>query len=381
MAKFVSNTSTLLDVRKNFINASGRVDLVSDLTNYTDNGADYLIQRASDYLDFKYLNHKSVQRYQYDILSGEYFHQIPNLIGIKDMGNDHEGGVWLSNGDGRSRLTQASIGWMRSEIGSPVADLDTDAPKYYALVHSHLAESQLGLRKYESSPTSFNGDFDDDSTWVIATGFSIADGKMTNDGINAGAAIHASAVTSGKTYLVEFEILDMTDGTLTIALGTESYEISDNGKYRTEITADGTSVSITCSSDFDGSIDNILLKRVSNEYVREFTYDFEDVQFAEGTDLTSMYKNAGLFIMYPSDARYTVTVFGYFRSNRLTSDTSVNFWTVNHPDALLQATLYYLELTHRNTAGQNDALNGLRTIMDPVEKAHILATTNYRWLD
>lgn len=379
MARYISNPSSLLDIRKNFIAASGRVDLVVDTIDYSDNGADYFIQRAVDFLDFSYPHEKSIQRYQFDIVSGEYFHRIPKLIGIRDQGEDHEGGVWLSSSDSMIRLKQANVGWMRDNISRPVSSLDTNTPKYYALVHHHLAESQLGLRKYEAATEEF--DFSNSDGWTLVSSWSIANGKMTAGGSVAGDAQYSTGITANKSYLLEVEVGDRTAGTVTISFGTESVEISANGPHRFEITPTDNLMEVDCTAAFDGSLDNISLKEISNSYQYKFTYDFEDVHYPTGTDTASMFKDAGLLFMSPADGRYTITVFGWFRSKLLSSDTDVNYWSSVHPDALLQAAMFQLELTHRNTQGQQDALNGLTAIMNPVLNAKALSNTNYRWLD
>lgn len=381
MATRFTTGKTLLDIRKNFVAATGRYDLVQDTSSYADNGADFFIQQGSDFLDFSYHNLKSIQRYSFDILSGEYFWNIPNLIGIEDKGEYKEGGVWLSSSTGLKRLEGSNLGWMRDSFSRPVSGLTTAKPSYYAIVHSQLAESQQSLRLLESTPTSFNGTFNDATGWTISSGFSIANGKMTNDGVNAGSASFSTSLVVGKTYRVSFNISGMSTGSLTLKFGTPNTIASENGPHRVDLTITNNLLEITCTSDFDGSIDNIELRQVSNTYKGEFSWDFEDVDFSVGSDLTSMFKNVGLLLMSPSDSRYTVTVFGYFRSKTLSNNTDLNFWSVNHSSVLVIASTLILEMFYRNTQGQNDAMNSLRALISPVENMRILSKPFSRTMD
>lgn len=56
------------------------------------------------------------------------------------------------------------------------------------------------------------------------------------------------------------------------------------------------------------------------------------------------------------DKEYQIEVFGTFLSRPFTSDESQTYWSVAYPDILLQAAMYKLEVTYRNTEGANDHL-------------------------
>lgn len=77
----------------------------------------------------------------------------------------------------------------------------------------------------------------------------------------------------------------------------------------------------------------------------------------------------GLLILSPPDEKVVLEIHGQFYSTYLERDTDTSFWSVNHPDVLLLAALYQLEvLYHRNTQGANDYLLQLDRILDDLDK-------------
>ena len=59
----------------------------------------------------------------------------------------------------------------------------------------------------------------------------------------------------------------------------------------------------------------------------------------------------GLIILPPTDQVITIYVYGKFYSLPLVNDTDENYWSVNHPDILVIATMRAIEVTSRNITG------------------------------
>lgn len=115
----------LLAIRKQFIEQSGRHDLVVDLTDYADNGADYYINAASRELDteiFQVLGAKGVHYAVIDPSSA--FVPLPRCRTIEY--------VWVVDGNGRGLLTYLSFPSLRN-LGA----LDDGLPRYYAPVNTN----------------------------------------------------------------------------------------------------------------------------------------------------------------------------------------------------------------------------------------------------
>lgn len=75
----------LLEIRKWFIQDSGRFDLVKDITNYEDNGADKYIQAGQRYLDRLVSYKNQFARVFRQVDYGSYFVRFKNARTIEDV--------------------------------------------------------------------------------------------------------------------------------------------------------------------------------------------------------------------------------------------------------------------------------------------------------
>jgi hypothetical protein len=90
-------------------------------------------------------------------------------------------------------------------------------------------------------------------------------------------------------------------------------------------------------------------------------YDIEDlILYTAGTGAGHWTYN-GIVVMPPPDSTYTISVWGLFYSPTLlatlagaTWTQTKSFWTEEHPETLLLAALYKLEVFYRNTEGAKD---------------------------
>jgi hypothetical protein len=90
-------------------------------------------------------------------------------------------------------------------------------------------------------------------------------------------------------------------------------------------------------------------------------YDIEDlILYTAGTG-TGHWTYNGIVVMPPPDSTYTISVWGLFYSPTLlatlagaTWTQTKSFWTEEHPETLLLAALYKLEVFYRNTEGAKD---------------------------
>jgi len=85
-------------------------------------------------------------------------------------------------------------------------------------------------------------------------------------------------------------------------------------------------------------------------------------------DATEDYEYNGIIISPPPDEASQLEVFGLFYSPPLSSDSDTSYWTVNHPEILLMAALYHLEVSYRNTEGANDWLGAIGIQLAEIEK-------------
>jgi hypothetical protein len=93
-------------------------------------------------------------------------------------------------------------------------------------------------------------------------------------------------------------------------------------------------------------------------YLNEFSRDADGL-LLQPSGVTA-FEYTGITWRPPADAEYTVTVIGQFYSPELSSDSDKNFWTEVHPDLVILATLYVIEVAYRNSEGANDWYNALK---------------------
>lgn len=84
---------TLLDIRKLFVDHSGRYDLVTDTTNYADNGADFFITSGQRILDDMVDVSQTDMIFEHSLLKGTKYVDIQNIRSITRIwivGDDSE---------------------------------------------------------------------------------------------------------------------------------------------------------------------------------------------------------------------------------------------------------------------------------------------------
>lgn len=101
----------------------------------------------------------------------------------------------------------------------------------------------------------------------------------------------------------------------------------------------------------------------ATDYTGEFTYDYEDIMFA---DEGSHWSYDGILVMPPTDEAIQVEVWGAFWSS-LSSDTDKSVWSVRYPELSVLAAIYSLEKFYRNTAGVRDAMVSMQDILRGID--------------
>jgi hypothetical protein len=108
--------------------------------------------------------------------------------------------------------------------------------------------------------------------WSLGTGWSIGEDKaVANTTGSTNGLLQTSTITSGKIYKATFEVLDYQSGSVRINLGGAGLTgvgnlVSANGVYTQYITSDGVDVYIQGRVGFIGSITNISVKEVGQNW-------------------------------------------------------------------------------------------------------------------
>ena len=108
--------------------------------------------------------------------------------------------------------------------------------------------------------------------WILQTGWSIGEDKaVANTTGSTNGLLQTSTITSGKIYKATFEVLDYQSGSVRINLGGAGLTgvgnlVSANGVYTQYITSDGVDVYMQGRVGFIGSITNISVKEVLQDW-------------------------------------------------------------------------------------------------------------------
>jgi len=70
-----------------------------------------------------------------------------------------------------------------------------------------------------------------------------------------------------------------------------------------------------------------------------------------------------LFTMPPTDRTYTLRLRGLFGTPSLANDTSVSYWSIEHPEILISAAMYRLEVAYRNFEGSRAILEDVKMMV------------------
>lgn len=105
-----------------------------------------------------------------------------------------------------------------------------------------------------------NGDFATDSDWIKGAGWTIFNGKASNDGSN-GNLQQASILEVGKVYLITITVSDYVSGNVQVSAGAGPRGIvSANGTYTFIQTAQNNSSFYLVSSAFVGSVESVSVQ-------------------------------------------------------------------------------------------------------------------------
>lgn len=337
----------LLQIRTQLVKQSGRFDLVVDTVNYADNGANHFITSGQRLLDRMYSGKPQVGEYRRRINTGEELWLIPNARSVSK--------VFLRKAGHTYELAPASKEFLRQSYdNADSTGLTNLRPMYYAIVPYKTVDN---AQKYSATVVT-NGTFDSALTgWTQGgSGLSQANGRCYHAS-GASATLAQTVLTSGRTYLIQCRAYQRGSGTLTIDVGTQASSLTSTGFMQVELVADSATLTVTFSDDYDGWIDDLVVREVHDEF---------EVDFADGGELlfpTSVDDASQLAItirLIDTASEYTLCVEGKFYTPALVSDTDTSYWSTEHPQLLIDAARYYLERSRRAYSSANEMLHGLR---------------------
>lgn len=127
----------LSTIRRLFVEATGRSDLVVDTTSYADNGANHFIQAGNRLLDdMQLLLIPQNGTYRIDVEAGDWHVSVANLR--------YADTVWatkVSTGE-RVKLTKKSNDWIRENYNADPSKVANGCPTYWTQAHAHIPLQQ-----------------------------------------------------------------------------------------------------------------------------------------------------------------------------------------------------------------------------------------------
>ena len=82
---------------------------------------------------------------------------------------------------------------------------------------SRLVDARIGNVGYDPTELIIDGGFDDPTAWTAAAPWTITGGKAVYDDTSTSNLLQALTITAGKSYLLKFDIEDLTSGNANIA--------------------------------------------------------------------------------------------------------------------------------------------------------------------
>lgn len=130
-----------------------------------------------------------------------------------------------------------------------------------------------------------NGDFATDSDWIKGPGWTIFNGKASNDG-SSGNLQQSSILEVGKVYLITITVSDYVSGNVQVSAGAGPRgNVSANGTYTFIQTAQNNVSFYLVSSAFVGSVESVS---VQESGAVELVDNGQFIAVADGTDVTTL---------------------------------------------------------------------------------------------
>ncbi len=117
------------------------------------------------------------------------------------------------------------------------------------------------------------------------------------------------------------------------------------------------------ASDATSKLEKLSIGDSRKLYAKEPNFDNIDqgiplyytIEFERGSTFEGKVVKR-LILLPPADTQYTVVVRGLKREPTLCADNDINWWTLQHPETLIQAAMFVMERFYRNTEGMRDHL-------------------------
>lgn len=151
------------------------------------------------------------------------------------------------------------------------SDLDFGTGSYRVSTWASVPTITTSMFPAHSADLITNGAFDTDTGWTKGTNWTISGGTANHASGAASSMLQDIGAVSGRFYKVTWTVSNSTSGgTSSYVGGASGTTVLGNGTYTQIVRAVGQStVGISCSTVFDGSIDNVSVVNVGAARIAE----------------------------------------------------------------------------------------------------------------
>jgi hypothetical protein len=292
-----------------------------------------------------------------------------------------QGGGWTL---GFNKIYQSTAGTpvhIRTNAGDTTGSGLLNVYGHLSVVPSSSASNVLTTKSLQStaplgSELVTNGTFDSNTGWTWGTGwvYDATNQEADHTTFNTAPLTQTINVVSGTTYQISFQIKNMTTGSVTIDIGGVfvtnygSYISFDyNSTFNRTLVANSTGsvlLSITPTSNFDGSIDNVSIKAITGTSQPNLSFiDETDNVFADLRGNKSLSNIAlGLGDLSSNTTGYYNSAFGHYTlySNTIGYNNSAFGRDVLYNNTTgFDNSAFGLGVLHFNTSGYKNSAFGV----------------------
>jgi hypothetical protein len=334
----------LLGIRTDFVEKTGRLDLVVDRSAYADNGADFFIQAAQRVLDSILPYRKDIGRYVKTINANQ-----SSLI-LKYV-RSYDSVYVKGSGVERAGLDRKSYSWLLEQYGDDYGEKATGLATFSGNV-SDNDTLVIGTETYTFKTTA-------STTYHVSIGSSAS---VTIDNlvskIRAVSALADAEKYSATECLVEYYLVGTAGNSVVFTTTAGTISLDGSGTLGGSIAGRANQI---------GTGQPIYFSPIVSTPHPEITLD--NLPSAETHDLLfglDRFQRDGILFLPPADTSYTMTIYGYFFS-KMELDADVSYHSEVYPELLVMTSALVLEAFYRNTAGVQDWFSSMDLILKGID--------------
>lgn len=330
------------ELRQAFVEQTGYTGLVTDASagDYSDLSgllcnATYFLNGGVRWLDRRWPGNGNERRYSATLVEDAYTLDVPYIQHIRRLD--------ISDGTDITHPRMVTYDRMREMYPEPYADATSALPKYWTwnprphsvligqLVNGSFSLGLQGWTTYTGTPSVSGGVLSLSGNGVAANDVLYQRLSGTVDG-DLPITVVVDSVEAGAVLYVTTGLWVSTPADISV-ISTNSY------------TTTGTKT-ITPGTDWD-----VIAVFIADDGDHTVTVSSITVDASNAEAEVASYSKQILF-MPPADQDYSIEIWGGFQNVPLSADGSYNWWTVEHPDLVIEAArAIYERQAHRNVSG------------------------------